>query len=510
MRFPSILYLRPEDGDACNQHQPAIFTDLGLDQIVAAIIQDKAEYNLGEFFYSPLSNPEAVTYRHAAFQDIERPGMLLKLKTFAQRMRAMRSQQSHVEKRYHPIQQMFWFLDTVSQYCDAVTRLTADFETADIHSEAFERIQRYVKSYLEGDDFSNLSRETKMLTEKLAAIRSDILVRGLCVTVSPYAGEPDYGKKVELAFSNFPGAAGKIFNFDLPHSADVTAVVGKVLEKMAMLNEPTFDELDRYCDANPMFMDAGITAFDREIQFYIAFLSYIAPLRKAGLGFSYPLVSATDKTIYAKESFDLALATKLQRTHAVPVCNDVILKNAERILVVSGPNQGGKTTFARIFGQLHYFSGLGCLVASTEATLYIPDQIFTHFERAERMTSLRGKLQDDLIRIHEIFASATARSVIIINEIFASTTLEDATFLSHEIGKMIVNLDVLCVWVTFIEEISTFSEKAVSMVSTVFLEKPELRTFKIVRQAADGLAYAMSIARKYRLTSNAIRERIAR
>ncbi len=507
-RFPSILFPRSEEAEGPAAEEPEFFRDLNLDQIVAAITKGRELYNLKPYFYAPLTALDQIAYRHEIMRDLEKEALFASLKAFSERMLAMRELLTAEKHFSYQRQQQRTLLGAAEAYCEAVANLRRNLVSIGAHSRGLLAMRDYLAAHVESDFFQTLSQKTRTVKEGLDAIRYCVLIDEANVTVRNFEEETDYSAEVEETFAIFKQGAVKDYRVEVPVTAEMNHIEAMILDYVAKLNPAPFAALDDFYAKFPDFADRGIVEFDRGLQFYLAYAEYMAGFKSVGLNFCYPAVSDSSKEVLSRNGFDLSLASKLIATNAPPVCNDFQLTGAERMMVITGPNQGGKTTFARAFGQLHYLAGLGYPVPGSEARLFLADRFFTHFDSEEDINNLQGKLKDDLVRMHRILEQATPKSLVVMNEIFASTTLTDATFLAKEILTRFAKIDVLGVCVTFLDELSSLNEKTVSMVAAIVPENPSQRTFRIARMPANGLSYALALAEKYHLTYEQLKKRL--
>jgi DNA mismatch repair protein MutS len=506
---PVVSILCASPAAAGDRPEPPFFRDLNLDQVCAGVTAGREQYDLAPFLRAPLPDAAAVQYRHEVLRDLEKQETAGAIITFAERMRAVRDSLAQARKLRYRYQKESWLLGAARGYCAAVSALADALGQAELASRGFTAFREYLTGYAASATFASLTGESAEVARTLDGVAYCVTIRGTRVTVTRYEGEDDFSADVVATFAKFASGTTKDYRASFRSWPEMDHVQEWIADRVAWLFPAEFAALDSFCARHGRFEDDTIAAFDREVQFYLGYLDFIAPMKAAGLDFCYPRVSTGDKEADVSGAFDLALAAKLAPEFANVVANDFRLSGQERIIVVTGPNHGGKTTFARMVGQLHYLASLGYPVPASSARLFLPDQLFTHFELEETLATLRGKLADELARIRDALAAATGRSLLVMNESFASTTVRDATFIGERILAQMTDLGLLGVYVTFLDELASSTPACVSMVGTVNQEDPAERTYKIVRKPADGLAYAAAIARKYRLTYPQLKERLA-
>lgn len=509
--FISVLFDSPKARDDLNtEGGQDYFHDLGLDQIISEIIEGRESYDLLPFFDSPAAEISTIEHRHEVFRDLRDREIFDSVTSFCAAMRKTHARVSQAQKLHNSHQIERWYLDAVVGYCKAVEAFKNDLSQLKIRSQGLVSLREFLIRYVGSDEFQLMVKKGHDLQNQLAKIRYNLYIRGNRITVTPYDKEVDFGSEVEETFDRFKKSEGKSYLVNFPYWPEMNHVEEEVLEIVVSQNRQLFDAVQSFISNNLEFMDDVISRFDLEVQFYLSYLEFIKPMESLGHIFCFPIVSSTYRKIDVRNAFDIALAQKLSKEGKVAVCNDYFFSDDEQVIVVSGPNSGGKTTFARCVGQIAYLAKLGCLVPASEASVYMFDQIFSHFEREENLDNLRGKLEDELVRMHGILDKATSRSLIIMNETFGSTTLEDAKMLGSAVIRRIIEIGARAICVSFIDELSTLSDEIVSMVALVSPEDPTIRTHKVVRKESDGLAYAYALAEKYRLGYNDIKGRIVK
>ncbi|MFP4148395.1 MAG: MutS-related protein [Nitriliruptoraceae bacterium] len=479
--------------------------DLQLDRLFAAMA-DGVPW-LAERYATACTDAEVVRYRQAISRDLERPEVAAVLDRFVHRIAAIERRLDALAKVPSALVSQARLLAAAHRYVTAVTDLAEGLRRVDLHAEGLQACRDAVAALVAGGRFARLAADAARVQAALDEVVFTVRIQGGRVTVDTDRGEPDLTAAVAATFERYrtepladPGPP--------PPDAGVDQVAARVLTLVAERHPTPFAALAAFAADHEPLLDPLVADLARDAPFYLAYHAHLARLRRAGLPLSYPELVGAAEACGAEGAYDLAVARKLVADGQPVVPNDWSLTPPERLLVVTGANQGGKTTFARAFGQIHHLASLGLPVPARAARIGLHDRVLTHFDRQEQVTSLHGKLEDELLRVRDVLEVATADSVLVLNETFSSTTLHDARELGAAVLQELERRGLRAVFVTFVDELTEVGAATVSMVAGVRPEDPTQRTFRIERREPDGLAHAVALADRYGLTYQALVERI--
>jgi DNA mismatch repair ATPase MutS len=169
-----------------------------------------------------------------------------------------------------------------------------------------------------------------------------------------------------------------------------------------------------------------------ELAFYVGCLNLYERLREKGepVSFPKPTYCHTRRHLF-KGLYDVSLA--LIKEDRV-VGNDINADDRD-LVIITGANQGGKSTFLRSIGQAQLMMQCGMFVSAESFTANLCDGIFTHFKKEEDAAMKSGKLDEELARMSDIADSIRPDSLILFNESFSATNEREGS----EIGRQIVH-----------------------------------------------------------------------
>lgn len=481
--------------------------DLHIDELISEITSVKKEYQLEDYFFTPLRDLDTIHYRQEISKNIEKANVFEALKFFGNLMSKVHSMTKLINELYYEENKYGWLLEAVLTYCNVLYSLNNLLNSKEITASGLKLLGEYLSKYISSEAFQNMSSEAKRLKEEISNLTYILIIEPGKFTVKPFDDEREYTSVIEEIFGKFNDEeCSEEYKFDIVKATGMTHIEAKITEFLKKLYPEPFEKLKNFYERYLNFIDETIVNFEREVQFYISYFEFISNLKSKGLKFCYP--SFTKDILTVNDAFDIVLASKEKLTSRI-VCNDIFLKPEEKMIIITGPNQGGKTTYARMFGLIHYIASLGLPVPASYAEVLLPSGIYTHFERREDVKSEKSKLEEELFRLRKIIEEIDEESIVILNEPFSSAALHDAIELSEKIIREIIEKNVTAVWVTFLDTLTKLDKKIVSMVALVSADDPTIRTFKVTRKDADGKAYAISLAEKYGLTYEKIKGRFS-
>lgn len=138
-----------------------------------------------------------------------------------------------------------------------------------------------------------------------------------------------------------------------------------------------------------------------------------------------------------------------------PISNDLSAINRS-LFIITGANQGGKSTYLRSIGIAQLMMQCGLFVPAAYYSANLCDNIFTHFTREEDDEMNSGKLDEELLRMNNIINNLTPNSLLLMNEPFATTTERDGSKIAGDIVTALFEHNVKILFVTHLFEFADF------------------------------------------------------
>jgi len=236
-------------------------------------------------------------------------------------------------------------------------------------------------------------------------------------------------------------------------------------------------------------------ALRSEMAFYVGCLNLAERLGELGAATCLPEpVADAPGPWQAQGLYDPCLALSADQP---PVDNDVA-PQAASLVIVTGANQGGKTTFLRSVGLAQLMLQAGMVVAARSLRAGACAGIFTHFKREEDASMTSGKLDEELARMSAIVDELRPGSLLLLNESFAATNEREGSEIAHQIVDAVTESGVRVYFVTHLDDFARRRYER-DAAGTLFLRaerRPDgERTFKLRPGAPERTSHGMDLYR---------------
>lgn len=459
-------------------HTEEVTADLGLETLWRAMAANDAylyEIARAATFHS-LEDPAIVAFRHDVLDDLradpDAARTMYELATEAMRNERRiwsvlrRTPTSTLHRSVEAMGLLVGSLDALHALVDGHARSW--------RSEGLVRLAGVVSDELDPSFFAEARRHLDRLAFKDGVWMSAHLGqgnKGVDVVLREPPDEPRWRELLHLAPSDS-------LSFEV-HPRDEAG-----LEALATLQDRGLNLVANALAQSVDHVVAFFAQLKAEAGFYMACLNLESAMARVSMPLCRPDLGppSTCPTLSARSLYDGTLALRT----GGPVTGNDLDADGRRLIMVTGANSGGKSTFLRSVGLAHLMAQAGIPVFAEHLDLSAARGLFTHFARNEDAAIEHGRFDDELQRMRSITEHLVAGSLVLCNESFAGTSEWEASQIARQVVRAFVDSGVRVVFVTHLYDLArTLYEDAEGPV--LFVRAERLvggdRTFRMLEGA---------------------------
>ncbi len=507
--------------------------DLGIDKIAAFISQDHRQVTgVTEILANLCQDPQVIHYRQEIMADLLLyPDLVQGLKAMLPLIADLGAYSAYQTRHIGQMSALVWRLGELELYIRCIETLYQVLveNTESFQAEGLVQLRLWIKSLAADPDFQALVEELPNLMAQVRQMSSVTIGVNLDAQLRPEAGTllsiNNYAFKGESLLQRLLGHPPK----DEFHG--ITPLYQRGGQMNRSLLQDLLKDLDYILDETTDALALALGRYTRiktsyfkplafELVFYLGATRLINQVQARGLSLCRPEIAPqTERVACLTGLYDLNLALRLCEKTAeadlsqILVTNDISFQDEGRIFILTGPNQGGKTTYTQAIGLSQALFQAGLYIPGTQARLSPVDGIFTHFPAEENPSLEAGRFGEEAKRLNNIFQHITRYSLVLLNESLTSTSEGEALYLAQDIVRGFRLLGLRVVFATHlhnlaecVEEINTDTagdSRLISLVAgMVGLDGASeasgaKRTYKIQPGHPLGISYARDIAAQF-------------
>jgi hypothetical protein len=477
-----ISLLRPCDEAACAGLTKALnedtINDLDLESLCTRIAEKKERSSvILEILTDLCSDEDVIRYRQEVFRDILASEKLRKL--LSDMLCRLEGLSMLTKEAMIPEESNLWKYFSRFRELDAFVKcildIKHDLQEMTLDSRGLRNFRDIVVRTSEDPDFKALQATLSNLDIEIDEIQSITIGINLDTSLDPVEATLVSVNKTRFRENSWLLNMFAAKNIDASDMGFMSRLHGLSQDKRHPVMHHLYKDIENLLKPVVKDMTVSLRKFSNmhggfllklipEITFYLSFAQVHIQLSEAGMPMCIPDIAGIgERRLHVKDIFNINHALQLMNKQKDPskeiVLNDVNFDENGRIMILTGPNRGGKTVYTEAVGLVQVLMQAGVSVPGTYARISPADGVYTHFPADENKTVELGRLGEEAKRFSSICKEATSCSLILLNESFASTSFTEGLYIAQDVVRSLKYLETRAIFNTHMHELAACADE---------------------------------------------------